>query len=406
MEEKKTVVLCVTGGIACYKSAMLASTLVKKGYEVEVVMTKNATEFIGPHTFDSLTHRRTMVDTFDRNFQSQVEHVALADKADLLVVAPATANVLAKAAHGIADDMLTTTILACDCPKLAVPAMNTRMYENPVTQENLNALRRFGWQILEPESGRLACGAVGKGKMPEPEAIAETVDYLIGYEKDLAGERVLVTAGPTREAIDPVRFLSNHSTGTMGYAVARAAASRGAFVTLVSGPVALKPPSFVETVEVVSAQEMFEAVIARADNEDIIIKCAAVADFCPVTVEKEKLKKGKTEEFSLPLKRTRDILAFLGERKKPGQFLCGFSMETQNLLENSRKKLSEKNVDLIAANSLMQEGAGFGGSTNVLTLITAQAEEKLPLLSKEEAAHRLLDAIVREKRAKSESTAR
>lgn len=395
-KEKKTVVLCVTGGIACYKSAMLASTLVKKGYEVEVVMTKNATEFIGPNTFDSLTHNRTMVDTFDRNFPSHVEHVALADKADLLVVAPATANVLAKAAHGIADDMLTTTILACDCPKLAVPAMNTRMYENPVTQENLSTLRRFGWQILEPESGRLACGTVGKGKMPEPEAIAEAVDHLIGYEKDLAGKKVLVTAGPTREAVDPVRFLSNHSTGTMGYEVARAAASRGASVTLVSGPTALKPPAFLETVPVISAQEMFEAVAQRSDSQDIIIKCAAVADFCPVTVEQNKVKKGSTEEFSLPLKRTRDILGYLGEHKKPHQFLCGFSMETENLLENSRKKLRAKHVDMIAANSLNEEGAGFGGSTNVLTLITERSEEKLPLLSKEAAAHRLLDAIVRE----------
>ena len=358
MDRKKTVVLCVTGGIACYKSAMLASLLVKRGYDVEVVMTRNATEFIGPHTFDSLTHNRTMVDTFDRNFQNHVEHVALADKADLLIVAPATANVLAKAAHGIADDMLTTTILACSCPKLAAPAMNTRMYENPVTQDNLETLRRYGWQVIEPKSGRLACGAVGMGKMPEPEELLEAVDHAVRYEKDLAGLRLLVTAGPTREALDPVRFLSNHSSGKMGYAVARAASDRGAEVTLVTGPTALKPPAFVETVEVTSAQEMFDAVTRRAQEQDIIVKAAAVADY------------------------------------RPGQFLCGFSMETERLLENSRKKLKKKNLDMVAANSLNEAGAGFGGSTNVLTLITADSEEQLPLLSKEEAAHRLLDGIL------------
>ena len=394
MDRKKTVVLCVTGGIACYKSAMLASLLVKRGYDVEVVMTRNATEFIGPHTFDSLTHNRTMVDTFDRNFQNHVEHVALADKADLLIVAPATANVLAKAAHGIADDMLTTTILACGCPKLAAPAMNTRMYENPVTQDNLETLRRYGWQVIEPKSGRLACGAVGMGKMPEPEELLEAVDHAVRYEKDLAGLRLLVTAGPTREALDPVRFLSNHSSGKMGYAVARAASDRGAEVTLVTGPTALKPPAFVETVEVTSAQEMFDAVTRRAQEQDIIVKAAAVADYRPAEYSENKLKKGEGDPLSLPLERTRDILLWLGDHKKPGQFLCGFSMETERLLENSRKKLKKKNLDMVAANSLNEAGAGFGGSTNVLTLITADSEEQLPLLSKEEAAHRLLDGIL------------
>lgn len=394
MDRKKTVVLCVTGGIACYKSAMLSSLLVKRGYDVEVVMTRNATEFIGPHTFDSLTHNRTMVDTFDRNFQNHVEHVALADKADLLIVAPATANVLAKAAHGIADDMLTTTILACSCPKLAAPAMNTRMYENPVTQDNLETLRRYGWQVIEPKSGRLACGAVGMGKMPEPEELLEAVDHAVRYEKDLAGLRLLVTAGPTREALDPVRFLSNHSSGKMGYAVARAASDRGAEVTLVTGPTALKPPAFVETVEVTSAQEMFDAVTRRAQEQDIIVKAAAVADYRPAEYSENKLKKGEGDPLSLPLERTRDILLWLGEHKKPGQFLCGFSMETERLLENSRKKLKKKNLDMVAANSLNEAGAGFGGSTNVLTLITADSEEQLPLLSKEEAAHRLLDGIL------------
>lgn len=335
-----------------------------------------------------------MVDTFDRNFQNHVEHVALADKADLLIVAPATANVLAKAAHGIADDMLTTTILACSCPKLAAPAMNTRMYENPVTQDNLETLRRYGWQVIEPKSGRLACGAVGMGKMPEPEELLEAVDHAVRYEKDLAGLRLLVTAGPTREALDPVRFLSNHSSGKMGYAVARAASDRGAEVTLVTGPTALKPPAFVETVEVTSAQEMFDAVTRRAQEQDIIVKAAAVADYRPAEYSENKLKKGEGDPLSLPLERTRDILLWLGEHKKPGQFLCGFSMETERLLENSRKKLKKKNLDMVAANSLNEAGAGFGGSTNVLTLITADSEEQLPLLSKEEAAHRLLDGIL------------
>lgn len=392
--KNKTVVLGVTGGIACYKSAALASKLTQRGYNVEVVLTKNATEFIGPHTFESLTHNRAMVDTFDRNFQSHVEHVALADKADLLIVAPATANIIAKAAHGIADDMLSTTILACDCKKLIAPAMNTRMYENPVTQDNLTTLRRYGWEVIEPASGHLACGAVGAGKMPEPEDLLEAVDHAIAYDKDLRGVHILVTAGPTQEAVDPVRYLTNHSSGRMGYAIARAAASRGAEVTLVSGPTALKKPAYVETVDVVSAGDMFKAVTSRAPGQDVIIKAAAVADYRPARAADSKIKKGAGEGLTLELTRTDDILAYLGEHKAPGQILCGFSMETENLVENSRKKLIKKNLDMVAANSLRQEGAGFGVSTNVLTLITRDGEEELPLLTKDEAAHRLLDRIV------------
>lgn len=392
--KKKTVVLGVTGGIACYKSAALASKLTQQGYNVEVVLTKNATEFIGPHTFESLTHNRAMVDTFDRNFQSHVEHVALADKADLLILAPATANIIAKAAHGIADDMLSTTILACDCKKLIAPAMNTRMYVNPVTQDNLETLRRYGWEVIEPKSGHLACGAVGAGKMPEPEDLLEAVDHAIAYDKDLRGVHILVTAGPTQEAVDPVRFLTNHSSGKMGYAIARAAAWRGAEVTLVSGPTALKKPAYLETVDVVSARDMFKAVTSRAPGQDVIIKAAAVADYRPAEAAQGKIKKWAGEGLTLDLRRTDDILAYLGEHKAPGQILCGFSMETENLVENSRKKLTKKNLDMVAANSLRQEGAGFGVSTNVLTLITRDGEEELPLLTKDEAAHRLLDRIV------------
>ncbi len=391
--KKKTVVLGVTGGIACYKSAALASKLTQRGYDVEVVLTKNATEFIGPHTFESLTHNRAMVDTFDRNFQSHVEHIALADKADLLIVAPATANIIAKAAHGIADDMLSTTILACDCKKLMAPAMNTRMYDNPVTRDNLETLRRYGWEVIEPASGRLACGAVGRGKMPEPEDLLEAVDHAIAYDKDLSGVRVLVTAGPTQESLDPVRYLTNHSSGKMGYAIARAAAWRGAEVTLVSGPTALKKPAYVDTVDVVTVREMFGAVTSRAGEQDVIIKAAAVADYRPAQVADGKIKKGAGEGLTLELRRTDDILAYLGEHKRPGQILCGFSMETENLVENSRKKLIRKSLDIVAANSLKEEGAGFGVSTNVLTLITREDETQLPLLTKEEAAHRLLDRI-------------
>ncbi|OUN11638.1 bifunctional phosphopantothenoylcysteine decarboxylase/phosphopantothenate--cysteine ligase CoaBC [Flavonifractor sp. An9] len=391
----KTVLLGVTGGIACYKSANLASALVKQGANVQVLMTKNATEFIGPHTFESLTGNRVSVDTFDRNYQFQVEHIALADQADLVLVAPATANVLAKLAHGLADDMLTTTILACNCPKIAAPAMNTKMYENPVTQDNLDILRKYGWEIVEPASGRLACGAVGKGKMPEPEDLLETVLHALSHEKDMSGLKVLVTAGPTREALDPVRYLTNHSTGKMGYAIAKAAAARGAQVTLVSGPVNLKKPPYMEVVDIVSAQDMFDAVTSRAPDQDIIIKAAAVADYRPATVAEDKIKKsGNDSDLSLPLARTSDILAWLGEHRAPGQFLCGFSMETRDMVANSKKKLEKKHIDLIAANNLKQAGAGFGVDTNVLTLIAADGAKELPLMSKEEAAHALLDEIM------------
>ena len=391
----KTVLLGVTGGIACYKSANLASALVKQGANVQVLMTKNATEFIGPHTFESLTGNRVSVDTFDRNYQFQVEHIALADQADLVLVAPATANVLAKLAHGLADDMLTTTILACNCPKIAAPAMNTKMYENPVTQDNLDILRKYGWEIVEPASGRLACGAVGKGKMPEPEDLLETVLHALSHEKDMTGLKVLVTAGPTREALDPVRYLTNHSTGKMGYAIAKAAAARGASVTLVSGPVNLKKPPYMEVVDIVSAQDMFDAVTSRAPDQDIIIKAAAVADYRPATVAEDKIKKsGNDSDLSLPLARNSDILAWLGEHRAPGQFLCGFSMETRDMVANSKKKLEKKHIDLIAANNLKQAGAGFGVDTNVLTLIAADGAKELPLMSKEEAAHALLDEIM------------
>lgn len=395
MLKGKTVLLGVTGGIACYKSANLASALVKQGANVQVLMTKNATEFIGPHTFESLTGNRVSVDTFDRNYQFQVEHIALADQADLVLVAPATANVLAKLAHGLADDMLTTTILACNCPKIAAPAMNTKMYENPVTQDNLDILRKYGWEIVEPASGRLACGAVGKGKMPEPEDLLETVLHALSHEKDMTGLKVLVTAGPTREALDPVRYLTNHSTGKMGYAIAKAAAARGASVTLVSGPVNLKKPPYMEVVDILSAQDMFDAVTSRAPDQDIIIKAAAVADYRPATVAEDKIKKsGNDADLSLPLARTSDILAWLGEHRAPGQFLCGFSMETRDMVANSKKKLEKKHIDLIAANNLKQAGAGFGVDTNVLTLIATDGAKELPLMSKEEAAHALLDEIM------------
>ena len=395
MLKGKTVLLGVTGGIACYKSANLASALVKQGANVQVLMTKNATEFIGPHTFESLTGNRVSVDTFDRNYQFQVEHIALADQADLVLVAPATANVLAKLAHGLADDMLTTTILACNCPKIAAPAMNTKMYENPVTQDNLDILRKYGWEIVEPASGRLACGAVGKGKMPEPEDLLETVLHALSHEKDMTGLKVLVTAGPTREALDPVRYLTNHSTGKMGYAIAKAAAARGAQVTLVSGPVNLKKPPYMEVVDIMSAQDMFDAVTSRAPDQDIIIKAAAVADYRPATVAEDKIKKSGTDaDLSLPLARTSDILAWLGEHRAPGQFLCGFSMETRDMVANSKKKLEKKHIDLIAANNLKQAGAGFGVDTNLLTLIAADGAKELPLMSKEEAAHALLDEIM------------
>ena len=394
MLQGKTVVLGVTGGIAAYKMPNLASALVKLGCNVQVLMTQNATQFITAVTFETLTGNKALVDTFDRNFSFQVEHIAVADQADLVMIAPATANVIAKLAHGLADDMLTTTVLACNCPKIVVPAMNTKMYENPVTQDNLNILRHYGWEVVEPASGYLACGAVGKGKLPEPEVLLQVILHDLAHEKDMAGKKVLVTAGPTQEALDPVRYLTNHSSGKMGYAIAQAAARRGAQVTLVSGPVALKRLPYVETVDVVSAQEMFEAVAVRAAEQDILIKAAAVADYRPMMVAEDKMKKSD-DALSIPLKRTQDILGWLGQHRRPGQFLCGFSMETQNMVENSRKKLEKKQVDMIAANNLKVEGAGFGVDTNLLTLITKDGLDELPLVTKEAAADLLLDRILK-----------
>ena len=390
MLKGKTVLLGVTGGIAAYKAAALASALVKQHAAVEVVMTKNATEFVTPLTFEQLTGRRTMVDTFDRNFSHQVEHISLAERTDLVMIAPATANVCAKLAHGLADDMLTTTVLACRCPKLIAPAMNTNMYENPVTQDNLYILRKYGWDVIEPASGRLACGAVGKGKMPEPEDLLQHILRYLALPHDLAGKKVLVTAGPTQEALDPVRYLTNHSTGKMGYAIAKMAMLRGAEVTLVSGPTSIPYPPFVNVVPVKSAQDMFEAVAANAPDSDFIFKAAAVADYTPASYNDNKMKK-KDGDLSIPLKRTQDILKYLGEYRIPGQVICGFSMETENMLENSRAKLVKKNVDMICANNLKVAGAGFGVDTNVITLITKDNCVELPLQSKESAANAILD---------------
>lgn len=394
MLKQKCVLLGVSSSIAIYKAASLCSALKKQGADVHVLMTENATKMMSPVIFEQLTGNRACVDTFDRNFPWQVEHVALAKKADLLLVAPATANVCAKLAHGIADDMLTTTALACTCPKLIAPAMNTRMYENPVTKENLKTLTRFGWEVITPASGYLACGDTGAGKLPEPETLLDHILHTLAYPHNMQGLRVLVTAGPTRESIDPVRYLTNRSTGKMGYAIARAAADRGAKVTLISGPTALSAPLFVETVPVESADDMFREVTTRAEKADLIIKAAAVADYRPVTVADDKIKK-HDGDMAIPLTRTQDILGYLGQHRRPGQVLCGFSMETKDMLVNSRRKLEKKNLDLIAANNVKVPGAGFAVDTNVLTLITRQGEEELPLLSKEEAAHRLLDALLR-----------
>ena len=393
MLKGKTVLLGVTGGIAAYKAAYLTSALVKLHASVEVVMTRNATEFIAPLTFEQLTGNKVMVDTFDRNFVHQVEHIALADRTDLVMIAPATANVCAKLAHGLADDMLTTTVLACTCPKLIAPAMNTHMYENPVTQDNLDILRRYGWEVIAPASGRLACGAVGAGKLPEPQDLLQYILREIAFPHDLKGKRVLVTAGPTQESLDPVRYLTNHSTGKMGYAIARRAMERGADVTLISGPTDLDRVPFVETVDVVSAQDMFEAVSARAEESDLIFKAAAVADYTPCDYSGDKIKK-KEGDLSIPLKRTTDILAWLGEHRRPGQVICGFSMETRDMVANSQAKLENKKVDMICANNLKVSGAGFGVDTNILTVFTRQGAEELPLMGKEDAAGQVLDRAV------------
>lgn len=393
MLKEKTILLGVTGGIAAYKSAFLASRLVKAGAEVRVIMTEHATNFINPITFETLTGHKCITDTFDRNFEFQVEHVSLAKKADVIMVAPATANVIAKLAHGLADDMLTTTILASHAPKLIAPAMNTGMYENPVTQDNLALLKKYGMEVIEPAAGHLACGDEGKGKMPEPEILYEHILRSCACKQDMKGLKVLVTAGPTQEAVDPVRFLTNHSSGRMGYSIAKACMLRGADVTLVTGRTALTPPLFVDVVPVVSAKDMYDAVISRSNEMDIIIKAAAVADYRPVHVAEEKVKKSDGS-FSLELERTDDILKYLGEHKKPGQFLCGFSMETENMLENSRKKLEKKHLDMIAANNLKVPGAGFETTTNIITIITPDSVKELELMSKDDAASCLLDEIL------------
>lgn len=393
MLKGKTVLLGVTGSIAAYKIAYLASALKKLHAQVHVLMTRNATNFINPITFETLTGNKCLVETFDRNFQFQVEHVSIAKQADVVMVAPASANVIGKLAHGIADDMLTTTVMACKCKKIISPAMNTNMYENPVVQDNLKILKHYGYEVIEPASGYLACGDTGAGKMPEPETLKEHILREIAREKDLKGQKILVTAGPTQESIDPVRYITNHSSGKMGYAIAREAMLRGAEVTLVSGPCAITPPPFVKVVPIVTARDMFEAVTSVSREQDIIIKAAAVADYRPAVVYNEKVKK-KDGQMSIELEKTDDILRYLGEHKQPGQFLCGFSMETQNMIGNSRAKLQKKNLDMVAANNLKVAGAGFQGDTNVLTLITQDEDVSLQLMSKEDAAGLILDKIL------------
>ena len=394
MLQGKTVVLGVTGSIAAYKIASLASKLVKLHADVHVLMTQNATNFITPITFETLTGNKCLIDTFDRNFQFDVAHVSLAKKADVMLIAPASANVIGKIANGIADDMLTTTVMASPAPVLISPAMNTHMYENPIVQDNLQKLERFGYKIIAPAVGMLACHDVGAGKMPEPEMLLDWILREIACKKDLQGKKILVTAGPTQEAVDPVRYLTNHSTGKMGYALARCAMLRGADVTLVTGPTAITPPPFVQTVAVTSAEEMYQEVTKRAAEQNAIIMAAAVADYRPATVSAEKQKK-QAGDAVLPLSRTKDILAYLGEHKPAGQFLCGFSMETQHMLENSRAKLKQKHLDMICANNLKVAGAGFGTDTNVVTLIQAQKEQELPLQSKEAVGHTILDVIAK-----------
>ena len=393
MLQGKTVLLGVTGSIAAYKIAYLASALKKLHAQVHVLMTENATNFINPITFESLTGNKCLVDTFDRNFQFQVEHVSIAKQADVVMIAPASANVIGKLAHGIADDMLTTTIMACKCKKIISPAMNTNMYENPIVQDNLAILQHYGYEVIEPASGYLACGDTGAGKMPEPEMLLEYILREIAKEKDLSGRKVLVTAGPTQEAIDPVRYITNHSSGKMGYALAKVAMLRGAQVTLVSGPCAIEPPPFVKLVPIVTAKEMFDAVTSVSFEQDIIIKAAAVADYRPAKVFDDKVKK-QEGQMSIELEKTDDILQYLGDNRVPGQFLCGFSMETQNMLGNSRAKLGKKHLDMVAANNLKVAGAGFQGDTNVLTLITQDEDVSLQLMSKEDAANIILDKIL------------
>ena len=396
MLEGKTVLLGVTGSIAAYKIAYLASMLKKQQADVHVLMTRNATNFINPITFETLTGNKCLVDTFDRNFQFQVEHVSIAKKADVVMIAPASANVIGKLAHGIADDMLTTTIMACRCKKFISPAMNTNMFENPIVQDNLKILEHYGYEVIDPAVGYLACGDTGAGKMPEPETLLNYILRECACEKDMKGLKVLVTAGPTQEAIDPVRYITNHSSGKMGYAIAKMAMLRGADVTLVCGRTAIAPPPFVKVVPVVTARDMYEAVTSVSQEQDIIIKAAAVADYRPASVSDEKIKK-KDDDMSIALERTDDILKYLGEHKPDGQFLCGFSMETENMIGNSRVKLTRKNLDMVAANNVKMAGAGFQGDTNVLTLITQDEEVSLPLMSKEDAAGKILDKILLER---------
>lgn len=393
MLKGKTVILGVSGSIAAYKIASLASALMKQHCEVHVIMTKNAMNFINPITFETLTGNKCLVDTFDRNFEFSVEHVSLAKKADAVLVAPASANVIAKMAHGLADDMLTTTILACQCPKIVAPAMNTRMFRNSIVQDNIKLLKCYGMEVIDPASGYLACGDTGEGKMPEPEVLLQYLQKALVAKKDLEGVNVLVTAGPTQEAIDPVRYITNHSTGKMGYAIAKHCMQRGAEVTLITGKTDTPKPPFVKIVEIVSAQDMFEAVKSCSKEQDIIIKAAAVADYRPVNISDEKVKK-KDGDLSIPLERTVDILQYLGDNRREGQFLCGFSMETQNMLENSRAKLEKKHVDMIVANNLKQAGAGFGTDTNIVTLITKDEVKELPIMTKEEVAKQLMDVIL------------
>ncbi len=390
----KNIVLAVTGSIAAYKIAYLASMLKKMEADVTVLMTENAVNFINPITFETLTGNKCLIDTFDRNFEYSVEHVSLAKRTDVVLVAPATANVIGKLANGIADDMLTTTVMACECKKIIAPAMNTHMYHNPVVQDNIKKLQHYGMEVIMPDTGYLACGDVGEGKMPSEQTLLEYILKEIRCKKDLLGKKVLVTAGPTQEKIDPVRYITNHSTGKMGYAIARHCMQRGAEVTLITGKTQLEPPLFVHTVEVESAGDMFRAVRECYEEQDIIIKSAAVADYRPVNVSEEKVKK-KDGELSIPLERTEDILQFLGENRRPGQLLCGFSMETENMVENSRAKLEKKHVDMIAANNLKQEGAGFGTDTNIVTLITKDGCEELPVMSKEDVAEHLVDALLK-----------
>ncbi len=393
MLKGKTILLGVSGSIAAYKAAALASALKKLEADVHVLMTANAVNFIHPITFESLTGNKCLVDTFDRNFQFQVEHIAISKKANLVMIAPATANVIGKIAQGIADDMLTTTVMACQCPVFLSPAMNTRMFENPVVQNNIRILKEYGYRLIEPAAGYLACGDTGAGKMPEPQTLLEYILHELAFEKDLAGRKILITAGPTQEAIDPVRYITNHSSGKMGYALAARASMRGAEVTLVTGRTSLPRPPFVNIVEIRTAREMFEAVRAVSHEQDIIIKAAAVADYRPVRVSEQKLKK-KDERLSVELERTDDILQYLGDHKKEGQLLCGFAMETQNLIGNARAKLNKKNLDMIAANNLKVEGAGFQTDTNVLTLITQNEEVSLEKMTKEDAAGIILDKLL------------